>query len=150
MANQTEDSIEISAAPDQVLAVIGDLEAYPEWVQNLRSVEILTTHPDGRPDQVRFTLDHALLKDEYTLAHSWSATGVSWQLVEGKLLKAMDGAYALTPGRVVAGRTSTKVTYRLAVDINMPMIGMFRRKAEKTIIEGALAGLKRRVESRHG
>jgi hypothetical protein len=28
----------------------------------------------------------------------------------------------------------------------MPMIGMFKRKAEKTIIEGALKGLKRRVE----
>ena len=28
----------------------------------------------------------------------------------------------------------------------MPMIGMFRRKAEKTIIDGALKELKRRVE----
>ena len=28
----------------------------------------------------------------------------------------------------------------------MPMIGMFTRKAEKTIIDGALKGLKKRVE----
>ena len=40
----------------------------------------------------------------------------------------------------------TTVTYTLAVDVNMPMIGMFKRKAEKTIIDGALKGLKKRVE----
>ena len=53
----------------------------------------------------------------------------------------MDGTYALrrTP-------TGTNVTYTLRVDVNMPMIGMFRRKAEKTIIDGALKGLKKRVE----
>ena len=28
----------------------------------------------------------------------------------------------------------------------MPMIGLLRRKAEKTIVDGALRGLKRRVE----
>ena len=40
----------------------------------------------------------------------------------------------------------TTVTYTLTVDINMPMIRMFKRRAEKTIIDGALKGLKKRVE----
>ena len=40
------------------------------------------------------------------------------------------------------------MTYSLAVDLNIPMIGMLRRKAEKVIIDTALKGLKRRVESR--
>jgi hypothetical protein len=39
------------------------------------------------------------------------------------------------------------VTYELAVDVRIPMIGMVRRKAEKRIIETALKGLKRRVEA---
>jgi hypothetical protein len=39
------------------------------------------------------------------------------------------------------------VTYTLTVDVKLPMIGMFKRKAEQTIIDGALRGLKRRVES---
>ena len=66
---------------------------------------------------------------------------MSWNLVEGQLLKAMDGSYELTP----SGQ-GTKVTYALSVDVRMPMIGMFRRKAEKTIIDGALKDLKQRVE----
>ena len=39
------------------------------------------------------------------------------------------------------------MTYRLAVDLSIPMIGMLRRKAEKVIIDTALKGLKKRVES---
>jgi hypothetical protein len=31
--------------------------------------------------------------------------------------------------------------------VNLPMIGRFKRKAEQTIIDGALKGLKRRVEN---
>jgi hypothetical protein len=34
----------------------------------------------------------------------------------------------------------------LTVDSNMPMIGMFKRQAEKAIIASALKGLKKRVE----
>jgi hypothetical protein len=59
------------------------------------------------------------------------------------MLKGMDGAYELeeqAPDR-------TEVTYRLAVEIAIPMIGMLRRKAEKVIIDTALKGLKKRVES---
>ena len=42
----------------------------------------------------------------------------------------------------------TEVTYELAVDIRIPMLGMLKRRAEKTIIDTALKGLKKRVESR--
>ena len=58
------------------------------------------------------------------------------------MLKAMDGAYELDDRD-----GSTEVTYRLAVEISIPMIGMLRRKAEKVIIDTALKGLKKRVES---
>ena len=54
----------------------------------------------------------------------------------------MDGSYVLT-----AGRGATTVTYTLAVDTSLPMIGLVRRRAEKTIVDGALRGLKRRVEA---
>ena len=70
--------------------------------------------------------------------------GARWPLGEldkGQIQKAQNGSYALVG---TAGRTT--VTYSLAVDLNIPMIGMLRRKAEKVIIDTALKGLKRRVE----
>ena len=123
------------------MAVIADFDSYPEWVDSMKSATVVTTGPDGKAATVRMVLDHALVKDEYTLAYDWQPDTVSWRLVEGSLLKTMDGSYELRP--VGAG---TRVTYKLRVDVNMPMIGMFRRKAEKTIIDGALKGLKKRVE----
>jgi hypothetical protein len=57
------------------------------------------------------------------------------------VLKAMNGSYTL-----MAKGSSTDVTYRLAVDLTIPMLGMLKRKAEKVIVDTALRELKKRVE----
>jgi ribosome-associated toxin RatA of RatAB toxin-antitoxin module len=141
VADQTSADIDVAAPPDQVMAVIADFASYPDWVDSMKSATVLATAPDGRAETVRMVLDHPLVKDDYDLAYDWRPDEVSWHLVRGTLLKAMDGSYTLR--RTGSG---TNVTYTLRVDVNMPMIGMFRRKAEKTIIDGALKGLKKRVE----
>ncbi len=140
MADLTSASIDIDAPPEAVLAVIADFEHYPEWVDSMKLAEVLTSEA-GQPKTVRMVLDHALVKDDYVLAYDWTPGLVSWKLQQGTLLKAMDGSY-----RLAAAGSGTTVTYTLKVDVNMPMIGMFKRKAEKTIIDGALKGLKKRVE----
>jgi ribosome-associated toxin RatA of RatAB toxin-antitoxin module len=141
VADQTSASIDIDASPAQVMAVIADFEHYPEWVDSMKSAEVLSSSA-GKAETVRMVLDHPLVKDDYVLAYQWQPSTVSWHLVQGTLLKAMDGSYVLEQRG-----DGTTVTYKLAVEVNLPMIGMFRRKAEKTIIDGALKGLKRRVES---
>jgi uncharacterized protein YndB with AHSA1/START domain len=144
MADATTSSIAIAAPPEQVMAVIADFEAYPEWASQVKTVEVLASDDAGRAERVRFTMDAGPIKDSYTLDYSWAGDGrsVSWTLVKGQIQKAQNGSYTLsgTP-------TETTVTYSLAVDLNIPMIGMLRRKAEKVIIDTALKGLKRRVES---
>lgn len=140
MADVTSASIEVTAAPAAVLGVISDFSSYPDWVGSISSAEVLTM-ADGRPETVRMVLNHPLVKDDYVLAYDWAADAVSWHLVRANLLKAMNGSYVLTA--VAAG---TRVTYSLQVDVNLPMIGLFKRRAEKTIIDQALKGLKKRVE----
>lgn len=145
MAEQTTSSIVIAADPAEVMAVIADFEAYPDWAQGVKSAEVVKRGPDGRPERVRFELDASPIKDSYTLSYDWTGDeSVIWTLVEGQMLRAMDGAYELA----ARGNGQTEVTYRLAVEISIPMIGMLRRKAEKVIIDTALKGLKKRVESR--
>nr|MBA2445438.1 cyclase [Nocardioidaceae bacterium] len=99
----------------------------------------------GQAEQVFFDFDASPIKDQYTLGYDWNGNkAVHWNLAEkGKMLTAMDGAYELEGG----DSGGTEVTYRLAVDISIPMIGMLKRKAEKVIIDNALKGLKKRVES---
>jgi ribosome-associated toxin RatA of RatAB toxin-antitoxin module len=143
MAEQTTSSIVIDAEPAAVMAVISDFDAYPEWAQGVKKADVVADGGDGRPEQVYFELDASPIKDAYTLQYDWHGdSSVHWTLAEGRMLKAMDGSYEL------ADRGgSTEVTYRLAVDISIPMIGMLKRKAEKVIIDTALKGLKKRVES---
>ena len=146
MADQTTSSIVIDAPAAEVMAVIADFPAYPEWAQGMKQAEVVEQGSDGRADKVHFELEATPIKDSYTLAYDWKGDeSVTWSLVEGKMLKAMDGAYVLYD----RGDGTTEVTYRLAVDISIPMIGMLKRKAEKVIIDTALKGLKKRVESLH-
>jgi ribosome-associated toxin RatA of RatAB toxin-antitoxin module len=144
MAEQTTSSILIGSDAADVMAVIADFPGYPEWVQGVKVAEVVEEGADGRARQVYFELDASPIRDQYTLRYEWDGDhAVRWSLVEGRMLKAMDGACELEerPDR------TTEVTYRLAVDLAIPMIGMLKRKAEKVIIDNALKGLKQRVES---
>ncbi len=144
MSEQTTSSTTIEATPAEVMAVIADFDSYPEWAQGMKEARVLETGADGRAEQVHFELEATPIKDSYVLAYDWHGdSSVTWELVEGKMLKDMRGAYELRPSGA-----GTEVTYRLAVDLSIPMIGMLRRKAEKVIIDTALKGLKKRVESR--
>jgi ribosome-associated toxin RatA of RatAB toxin-antitoxin module len=143
MAEHTTSSITVDAPAAEVMAVIADFDAYPAWAKGMKRVEVLSSYDDGRAEQVAFELDVSPIKDEYTLAYTWHGDReVTWTLVEGKMLKSLDGAYEL---RESGG--STEVTYRLALDVSIPLIGMIKRKGEKILIDTALKGLKQRVES---
>ncbi|MET9025839.1 SRPBCC family protein [Nocardia sp. NPDC004168] len=143
MADRTQRSIVIEAPSQQVMSVIADLESYPEWVSAAKSVEVLEVGPDGLAKTARFVLDAGVVKDTYVLSYEWRADrkAVSWRLLSGELQKAQNGTYELIdrPG-------GTEVVYTLTVDLNIPMIGMFKRKAEKVITDTALKELKKRVE----
>lgn len=148
MADRTESRITVAAAPATVLDVIADFGSYPDWTGAVKRAEVVQEYEDGWPHEVRFVLDAGVIKDTYSLAYEWDVaedgTGtVSWTLVEAEqLLKGLDGSYQLAPAP-----SGTEVTYRLAVDVKIPMLGLLKRKAEKNIIETALTELKKRAEA---
>ena len=126
------------------MGVIADFGAYPDWATGVRSAEVLESGPDGRALRVRFGLDAGVIRDSYVLAYDWNGdASVHWRLAEsGSVLTEMAGAYELADDGA-----GTKVSYELTVGTRVPMLGMLRRRAERTIIETALKGLKSRAES---
>jgi uncharacterized membrane protein len=144
MAEKTKRSITIDAPADQVMAVIADFDTYPTWVEAAKTVEVLERRPDGRAETVRFVLDAGIVKDTYVLRYRWAPDGraVSWNLESGEIQKAQSGSYVL--GDAPGG--GTVVDYELTVDLTIPMIGLFKRKAEKVITDTALKELKKQVE----
>src|SRR3712207_3498077 len=142
MADQSTQSITIDAPPARIMAVIADFAAYPQWAASVKSAEVVSAGPDGRAEQVRFVLDAGVVKDDYVLAYEWSGDErVDWRLVRGQVQKSQQGSYVLSPRG-----SRTEVAYHLAVDLAIPMLGMFKRKAEKVIMDTALKELKKRVE----
>ena len=142
MADQSTQSITVDAPAADVMAVIADFPAYPQWVAAAKKVEVVEEGADGRAQQVHFVLDAGAVKDEYVLDYTWDGDRkVSWTLVKGQMQKRNDGSYTLveTDGR-------TEVTYSITIDLSIPMLGMIKRKAEKVILDIALKELKKRVE----
>jgi len=144
VADKTAQTIYMDADPATVMDVIADIGSYPEWVKEYRETEVLETDADGNPKTARLVLDAAVLKDTMVLTYQWPAgrESVTWTLVSSSLLKSLDGAYRLQPKG-----SGTEVTYELAVDLMIPMIGLLKRKAERRLIETALKDLKKRVEA---
>jgi hypothetical protein len=143
MADRTSSTITMSAARGTVMGVIADFGAYPQWATGVSSAEIVTEGMDSRPQRVRFVLNAGMIKDSYVLAYEWDGdTAVRWSLAEpGTMVTEMTGAYLLAddgPG--------TRVSYELTVGTRVPMIGLLKRRAEKTIVDTALKGLKSRAE----
>ncbi len=143
MADQSTQSITVDAPAADVMAVIADFAAYPQWVAAAQQVEVVEAGPDGRARRVHFVIDAGMVKDDYVLEYDWDGDRqVSWHLVQGQMQKRQEGSYTLretTPG-------TTEVTYAIAIDLSIPMLGMIKRKAEKVILDTALKELKKRVE----
>jgi hypothetical protein len=145
MADRTSSSITMSAPRETVMGVIADFAAYPDWATGVRSAEVVEHGTDSRPHRVRFVLNAGPIKDSYVLAYDWDGdSAVRWRLAEpGTMVSEMTGAYVLTDEGQGMG---TKVSYELAVGTRVPMLGLVKRRAEKTIIDTALKGLKSRAE----
>jgi ribosome-associated toxin RatA of RatAB toxin-antitoxin module len=142
MAEQSTQSIVVDAPAADVMAVIADFPAYPQWVAAAKKVEVEEMGEGGRARRVHFVLDAGAVKDDYVLEYDWDDDRkVSWNLVKGQMQKRQEGSYTLeeTDGR-------TEVTYKITIDLSIPMLGMIKRKAEKVILDTALKELKKRVE----
>ncbi|MBW3619768.1 MAG: SRPBCC family protein [Actinobacteria bacterium] len=143
MGQKVSDSTRIAAAPDTILDVITDIEAYPQWAEGVQSAEVLETDTQGRPARARFEVDAKVVEVTYTLTYTYTDNRVSWTLVEGEPLNQLDGSYTLAPSGA-----ETDVTYELEADVDIPLPGFMKKRAAKQILDQGLRGLKQRAESR--
>jgi hypothetical protein len=145
MADRTTSSITIALPRAEVMDVIADFTAYPQWAEGVSVAEILGKLENGRADRVRFQLDAGIIKDRFVLRYEWDGDArVRWDLdtsEPGAAISELSGGYVLDERG-----GSTAVTYDLTIGLRIPVPGILKRRAEKTIINTALKGLKSRAE----
>ena len=145
MSEHAEGSVIIQAPAADVIEVIEDYESYPEWA-DVTSVVVRARGEGGRATEVSFEVDVPVLgKAAYTLAYQYAYGdgALSWVTKEARgAIRDIRGEYLLHE----IDDATTKVTYRLAVDLGVLVPGMLRTQGSKRVIENALERLKRRVE----
>jgi hypothetical protein len=95
MSNPTSSTVTIAASADDVRAVLFDIANFPTWSTSFKSVTVLASNGEGRPTQVKLSVDAGALKDKPTLNFDWSAypDRVDYSLEDADLLTDMTGAY---------------------------------------------------------
>lgn len=145
MSEQTEGQIVIRASAAEIMDVLTDFEAYPEWA-DVKSARVLERGEGGVGTRVAFEVDVPVLgRASYTLAYRYAPGdgGMSWVSTEARgAVSNITGEYLLTE----IDERETKVIYRLSVDLGVLLPGFVRTQGEKRVIGNALEGLKRRVE----
>lgn len=143
MAETAHERITIAAPPEQCWAVVVDFEAYPDWAKDVKQVTIVARDDEDRGAEVEFRAAAMGRSIRYVLRYDYSRApeAVSWTLVEGDMLRQLDGTYTFE-----ADDEGTLVTYDLVADISMPLPGLIKRRAAGLIMGTALKELKRAVE----
>lgn len=144
MSERTEAEIDIAAPPAVIMAAIADIDHYPDWCPGVESARVRLRFPDSRPREVEFGFNSGPIQDTHVYRYDyWGDREVRWHLTEGQIVTGLWGVYACHP---VAPR-QTRVTYRLAMELSVPIIGALRQRAERVIVRTALLGLKQRIDS---
>jgi ribosome-associated toxin RatA of RatAB toxin-antitoxin module len=134
----------IRGTPQHCFAVLTEFEAYPQWAADIKSVSIDERDERGRAARVTFRAAAFGRSTSYTLRYDYRTAPdeLSWKQVAGDLTRRLDGSYQLA----AAGDGQTEITYRLVVDLKVPLPGFVKRRAEGRIMGTALRELKARVE----
>ncbi len=143
MAEQANERISVAASPQGCYEVVIDFEKYPEWARDVKQATILKRDEGGRALQVEYRAAGLGKSFHYTLAYEYSGApeSVSWKLVEGDMLRRLDGSYHFEPEG-----DGTRVDYDLTVDLSAPLPGLIKRRAAGMIMGTALRELKKEIE----
>jgi hypothetical protein len=143
MADAAHEQIDIAAPPARCFAVATAFEDYPTWTSDVKQATVLDRDDFGRGTRVEFHVAGLGRRVRYVLAYDFSEAphAFSWTMVEGDLLRALDGRYVFA-----ANERGTRVDYTLRVDLAVPMPGLVKRRASGMIMGNALRDLKRALE----
>lgn len=143
MTQRATESITVNAPAATVYAVAIDFEDYPKWVNDLKSVTVLSRDEVGRGHEVEFRAAAFGRSSTYSLRYDYSRApeALSWVQVRSDLTTRLDGTYRFEPSG-----NATVVHYELSVDLLVPIPGFIKSRAAQRIMSQALRELKARAE----
>ena len=142
MSDAATRSIVVHTPPEKLYQVVVDYEAYPKFLDNMKSAKILRR--DGSKVEVEFEVVLLGKAIAYTLLFDETLNkGIKWTLVKSSFMKENNGGWNLRP----EGEGKTHATYSLEVKVSL-----FIPKSVSTALAGAelpkvLEAFKKRAEA---
>jgi uncharacterized protein YndB with AHSA1/START domain len=144
--NWAEHTVEIAAPIETCFAAITDYETFPAWQSAVVDTEVLDWDKEGRGKRVRLFVDAKVRKVDYTLDYSYDEPErIEWDFVEGNGINDADGHYLFED---LGDRT--RATYKLGLEVGIPLPGPVARRAHKSTLKASVEDLKREAERRAG
>ena len=146
MPDQATERTTIKSSPEAVFDVALDIERYPEWARDVKEAVVVERDDLGRPLRVQFRAAAMGHSARYVLKYDYATSPLrmGWVLEHGDIVRRLDGEYLFEPDE---GHGGTEVTYKLVVELAVPLPGFIKRRAESKIMTTALDELKRRCEA---
>ena len=143
MIDQATETEHVAASPARCYEIAVDFERYPEWARDVKAAHVLERDAQGRAVKVEYRASALGRSTHYTLAYDYTQAPerISWSLVEGDIMRVIDGAYTFVPEG-----NGTDITYSLKIELIVPLPGFVKRRAEVRILH-TLKELKSRAES---
>lgn len=143
MIDQATETEHVAATPQHCYDIAIDFERYPEWARDVKEASVIERDAHGRATKVEYRASALGRSTHYTLAYDYTQAPerLSWTLVQGDIMRVIDGAYTFEPQG-----DGTDITYSLKIELIVPLPGFVKRRAEVRILH-TLKELKSRAES---
>lgn len=138
---RVEKSIEIAASPQRVWDVLSDLEGWPQRIETVDSVELLTPAPMTVGSRVR-------LKQPKLPEGTWDITG--WDPPSYFEWTQKTGGAATVAGHRVEALGGNRTRLTLTIDMRgflVPLVALFYTKLTNRYTDLEAEGMKRAAES---
>lgn len=139
---QASRSVVVNVTPDQLMAVIGDWEKYPEFLPEVKKITVANRTPGSA--EVTYEID-VIKRIHYTLRIVTEGLTSRWSLLKGELFKKNEGSWLLKP----EGTGQTLATYTLEVAIGgfIPVPRAITDKLTEHSLPALLDNFKKRAEA---
>ncbi|HEY7053013.1 MAG TPA: SRPBCC family protein [Mycobacterium sp.] len=140
-------TVEVAAAPETIMSIVGDFEAYPQWNDEIRGCWVLARYDDGRPSQLRLDVSVQGMDGSYICAVYYpSASEIYTVLQQGDLFSRQQQNFSV----VGMGPSSSLLTVDFDVETKMAVPKAMVRKVVDDALDYLADNLKKRAEQRAG
>lgn len=136
-------TVEVAAPAAQILGIVADFEAYPQWNEEVTGCWILHRYDDGRPSQLRLDTKIQGMDGSYIQAVYYPGDGqIQTVMQQGNLFSKQEQLFS-----VVDLGASALLTVDMDVEVDMPGIpSMMVKKVVNDALDHLAGNLKTRAE----